>query len=160
MKLLSIFVLVCVCASTSSDAGEGIDFNAIRGMAEEGGTDAVLRCRVAKNQDRFDESLAQARWKGRDKPRIDWSSHAAVIVAPQMYQENYRPAVLSVSQQQKTVLVRWDFAKERPDVQPEIRVGSISSHLSTEIGPEVLVVVVSRGALNDKKVVCRGPTKA
>lgn len=157
MKRMTTIFLVSACAWPSSAAAGSIDFRTGRGAAHEADANAVLRCRLAMDKNRFDTSMLQAKWKGGETPRIDWSSDAAVIVAPQMYLDSYRPSVRAVSNEQEVVVVRWDFVKEQPDVQPEVRVGSVSTHLSTELGPEVLVVVLSRDDLSDRKVVCRGP---
>jgi len=136
-----------------------IEFHADRGPAFES-SKAELRCRVAKDQARMVESLKQAQWSNRDLPSIDWETRSAIIVAPQIYLQGYRLQVRSVTQDASTIVLEWSLVEGAPDLVPETSGAGVSTHGSTAIGPEILVVAVPRESLSERKVVCRGLEKA
>jgi hypothetical protein len=89
---------------------------------------------------------------------LNWSNEVAVIVAPQLYKQGYRMAITSVDQLPEQVTVTWSLAPGRPDVTEEVfKTSGMTSHASTAIGPEIIVVVLPRDKLGTRKVVCHGP---
>jgi hypothetical protein len=105
------------------------------------------------------ESLTHARWSDKALPSIDWETHSAIIIAPQIYLQGYRLKVRSVTYDTSTLVLEWSLVEGAPDLVPEITGPGVSTHGSTAIGPEVLVVSVPRASLSERKVVCRGLKK-
>jgi hypothetical protein len=137
----------------------GPDVKVTRGRAEERKGEE-LRCRVAMNEQRFLESLQAAAWTTDTKtPKIDWTSQAAVIIAPRLYVQDHRPAFVSMKSEGEKVTIDWILRVEKPDLVEEKHSAGMSSYGSTGIGPEILILVVSRAAIESKKVSCKGPKR-
>jgi hypothetical protein len=105
------------------------------------------------------ESLTYAKWSKKDLPSIDWETHSVIIVAPQIYLQGYRLKVRSVTHDASNVVLEWSLVEGAPDLVPETTGSGVSTHGSTAIGPEILVVSVPRASLAERKVVCRGIKK-
>ena len=157
MKVILYWVFAAVIQATPSMLP--IEFHEYRGPAADSAA-AELRCRVAKDQTRMVESLTHAKWSEKDFPSINWEIHSAIIVAPQIYLQGYRLKVRSVTYDASTVILEWSLIEGAPDLVPETTGPRVSTHGSTAIGPEILVVSVPRANLSERKVVCRGLKKA
>ncbi len=120
--------------------------------------DAMLRCRVALEQDRLDESFLQAQWQAVERPRIEWEKEISVVIAPQMYLEEHRLILLNIDQEPSQIVVTWALSPGGHGVAPESRkTSNVTTHASTAIGPEIIVLALPREAVGTRKIICRGP---
>src|ERR1051325_6276160 len=150
--------IVLSCALASEAIAANAQVKVTRGRADERRGEE-LRCRVAMDERRFTESLTAAAWTEKTLPKIDWSSQAAIIIAPHFYVQDYRPAFVGLKTENEKVILEWKLREEPPDLADDRRSSSSFSSGSTAIGPEILILVVPRTAIESKKVSCKGPKR-
>lgn len=157
VKTRVVEFVACVAVAAAVYA-ENPEVKVTRGRAPEKSGEE-LRCRVAMDENRYAESLSAAKWTETTPPTIDWASQVAIIIAPRLYLENYRPAFVSLRNEGEKVILEWTLREEAPDLVEETSGPGVSTHGSTAIGPEILVVAVPRTAVESKKVSCKGPKR-